>query len=429
MRPSNFLASVRCAALTAVAVVLLVGCSNSTNSSEDAMTSSSPFADSEFVSERLGMLTERDLSPQVSEPTRTAVVNSLNNFSFDMHRAVSSASPNSGSVESGFSAALALLLSSAATAGNTQSELFSLLGMDALDEDDVHAAINELSQMLDSRTNDDLILHTANRVFVKPGLDLQTPFLDRATAEYGAPVVEANFAEAPEEVVSAVNGWVSDQTNGFIPRVVNQLDPNTVFALLNAIFLDATWRDEYEGVDEQPFNNIDGTVTSVAGFTGRSELPLLVRDDLTALEIPYGGDELAMLIMMPNTLSSLETSLNAQVFEEIVGALEVDDVQFTAPSWKQSAEFDLVQLLSPLGLPANPWNFSRLASDSGSLDVLANQVARIEVDENGTRAAAATIIAGATSLPLSVTIDRPFIYALRDRATGAVLFTGRVVMP
>jgi serpin B len=412
-----------------VIAVLLAGCSNSEDNVDGAVSSSAPFSNSDFVNERFGTLTTREMLPQVNESTQADVVKSLNNFSFDMHRAISTGSPNEGSVESGYSAALALLLTSAATGGDTYTTLIGLLGMDAIIEDNVHTAINELALTLESRTNDDLVLHTANRVFVKPGLDLQTQFLDRATADYGAPITEANFAEAPDEVAQEVNGWVSNQTNNFIPSIIDQFDPSTVFALLNVIFLDAKWQGTYESAGEQPFNNIDGTTNNVPSFSGRSGLQRLIRNDLTALEIPYGGDEIAMLILMPNSIENLEASLNAEGLSEIVNAMETSDIQFTVPNWQQSSELDLLQLLSPLGLPGNPWNFERLVNEGTTLDVFARQRAKIEVDENGTRAAAVTAVVSVGSVPEPIIIDQPFIYVLRDRATGVVLFTGRVVAP
>ena len=389
----------------------------------------SVFGDFDAVVERFGTRTTRELDPDVDEATRAAVVRALNDFSFDLHRAIAGRAPADGSVESGYSAAVALTLASAATGGDTRAALAALLGTDALAEDDVHAALNALALALESRTNDDLVLRTANRVFVQPGLALRDDFLDVATADYGAPVTEADFAGEPDAVAEAVNTWVSTQTDGFIPTIIDRFDSSTVFALLNAIFLDAGWRDDYVALGERPFTGLDGTATEVASFGGRSELPRLVRDDLTALEIPYGGDELAMLILVPASLDGFEAALDADSLATLVGEFTRADVDFVVPNWEQSASLDLGELLAPLGLPANPWDFARLTEPGASLDVAAIQRARIEVDENGTRAAAVTLVDGDTSVPESIAIDRPFVYALRDRTSGTVLFTGRVVAP
>ncbi len=413
----------------AAAIASLFACDSSSDNADATNNGETLFASSEAVNERFGTLTTRELEPQVDEATRAALITALNDFSLTLHQAIAAQSPNEGSVESGLSAALAFLLTSAATGGDTYSGLTSLLGVDVLNEDDIHAAVNELSLILESRANEDLILHTANRVFVRPGLDLQTAFLDTATGDYGAPVTEADFAAAPQEVADEINGWVSQQTNDFIPSIINQLPTNTVFAILNAIFLDAKWEDTYEDVGERAFTAIDGSVTNVENFGGRSMLPWLVRDDLSAIEIPYGGGEIAMLILVPESIQSFEASLSATSLAEIVSSMEERDVTFNVPNWEQNSELDLMDILAPAGIPASPWNFERLVNGGTALEVIARQRAKIEVDKDGTRAAAVTLVAGIESIGEFVSIDKPFVYVLRDRTTGVALFTGRVVAP
>ncbi|MFK7861186.1 MAG: serpin family protein [Granulosicoccus sp.] len=403
---------------------LLVGCSDSNGGLSD-----STFADSDAVNERFGSITSRDLSPDVTDETKSALVESINDFSLEFHRAISNAAPNDGSIESGYSAAVALAFASAATGSNTYSSLVSLLGFDTLDENALHPALNELALQLESRSNGELELRTANRVFVKPNLDLQTRFLDIATNDYGAPVTEADFLGAPQEVADEVNGWVSDQTNGFIPTIVEKFDPDTVFALLNAIFLDAIWQDEFEEKGSQSFISLDGSLTTVPSFGGRAALPQLQRDDLTALEIPYRGGELAMLILMPQALEAFEQSLNNDSLNAVIQDLQITDLEITVPEWQLESDLDLMELLAPLGLPSSPWDFERLVNGGDVLDVFARQKARIEVDKDGTRAAAVTLVAGITSVPQQLIINRPFVYLLRDRTSGVILFSGRVLEP
>ena len=392
------------------------------------------FTTSDAVNEQFGTTTVRDVAADVDTLTSAAVVNSLN-FSFDLHRAVTAENPDQGSVESGYSAALSLLLTSAATGGDTLVALNNLLGTDSLLEDDVFNAINDLSLSIESRSNDDLVLRSANRVFVKPELNLQTQFLDTATSSFGAPVTEANFEGATEEVVSAINEWAANQTDNFIPSIIDDIDPRTAIAALNAIFLDAQWQDEFQSLGERTFNAIDGSVSEVANFGGTSFLTQSVDNDLTAFEIPYAGEELAMLVLMPESIESFESTLNADSLSEIVDGLQLAEVRFNIPTWQLENELDLVQLLTPFGLPANPWDFSRLVEGGDILEILARQNARIEVDESGTVAAAVTVTGGlgtTTSITPPITvinIDRPFVYVLRDRTTGTVLFTGRIVAP
>ena len=393
------------------------------------------FAGSDVTVERFGTRTARDADPDADEATLAATVAAINDFSFDLHRAAVAA--GAGGVESGYGALVALSLALAGTEGDTRAALAALLGLDAIEEDGVHRALNAIALALESRANEDLVLRVADRAFVAPDLPLTDAFLDVATGQYGAPVVAADFRNAAPEVVERINAWVSDATDGLIPTLLAELDPATRFVLLNAIFLDAAWRDPYFPVEAFDFTGDGGTTVPVAGFAGESFLPFGRTDGLTALEIPYGGDEIAMLVMMPPTggLEALEASLDAAALDAIVGTLAPGEVAFTMPVWEDDASVDLVAALAPSGFPPNPWDFGRMIGpgEDPSLAVAALQKARIEVDENGTRAAAATAVVATTDSepaePERIVVDRPFVYALRDRTTGTVLFTGRVTSP
>ncbi len=420
-----------CIALAVSVLYMLSSCGSSSSEGDptDTLTPSA-LTSSGVISEQFGTITGRDREPNVTESDQSALVGAMNDFSFDLHRQLVAASPTEDAVSSGYSAAVALTLASAATAGETRAALANLLGVDALDESVLHAAQNSLALALESRSNDRLDLRTANRLFVRPGLALEDAFLDVVTSDYSAPVSEADFAGSPAEVTDSINAWVAEQTDDFITSILSEpLDSTTVFALLNAIFLDAAWQNEYQALDGRIFTALDGSSTDVDSFGGRGFLPVLVREDLTALEIPYAGDLLAMTILMPDDLAAFEATLDAEALATTVAALASRSIEFSVPNWQSETMLDLVELLGPLGLPAGDWNFGRLVEGGIALEVKAIQKAKIMVDEKGTRAAAVTLVATDESVPESVLINRPFVYVLRDRDTGTVLFTGRVVAP
>ena len=136
-----------------------------------------------------------------------------------------------------------------------------------------------------------------------------------------------------------------------------------------------------------------------------------------------------MLIFMPQSIADFEASLDAETVENLVDAMRIDSVELAVPNWEDEADIDLTQILEPQGFPTNPWNFGRMIDGGRNLDVFAKQKARIEVDRDGTRAAAVTLIGVDESVPTPVNINRPFVYMIRDRVTGVILFTGRVVAP
>ena len=426
-----------------LSLLLLVACGDDDSAADVGGDGSPPdpvstgFAESDAFTERFGTRTARDETPGVDPATLDALVDALNGFSLELHRAAAGVAPDEGSVSSGYGAATALSLALAGTANDTRAALGTLLGVDAIDEDEVHAGMNALARALESRSNEELVLRTANRAFVRPGLPLADAYLDVAVGRYGAPVTEADFAGAPDEVVRVVNAWVSRETDGFIDSIVERFAPATVLALLNAVFLDAGWAHEWAEAEPLEFAAADGTSSPVPAFGGRARLDIAETDGVRAVELPYAGGELAMLILVPEDLAAFEAGLDAAALDAIVDALAPAEVRLRAPVWEQDADLALGPLLQPFGLPASPWDFGRMIDDPAatSVDVTALQRARIEVDEDGTRAAAVTAVVGVTSAspepeePIVLDVDRPFAYALRDRTTGTVLFAGRTLDP
>jgi serpin B len=429
-------------AVMLAAGLALTGCSSDADQTDNAQapsppTASEPFAGSDVVHERFGSLTARDLSPTSSDTAKAAVVDSFNAFTLDVHRALAAAEPGSNAIASGYSLASALALTAAGTGGESRAALNSLLRLDALPTEQIDAAINAVDLDLASRANDDLQLRSANRLFIRAGEALQPSYLDNATGNFGAPITEADFKKHAPQVVEAINQWVSEQTNGLIDQLLQEIDPDTLVAVLNAIVLDATWQDTYTDTGNSSFSTLDGRNVSTPFFAFDGSLPVLQEDGMTVVEMPYSGGAIAMLLIMPDDLATFEQSLNPTELDRITGALQSRLVDYTLPEWTFQQEIDAKALLEPLGLPTGALDFSNmLVTDPGNLEISAvKQKARIEVDRNGTRAAAATVVVIAPTSapiqedPLQITIDKPFWYAIRDRVTGTVLFSGRVVDP
>ena len=262
--------------------------------------------------ERYGSRTAREENPDVDAETLAALVGAINELSLSLHAAAANAEPTEALVTSGYSAAVALSLAEAGTSGTTRDSLRNLLGIDALEGAAVHAGMNALDRVLDESANEDLALRSVNRLFVRPGLPLDEDYLDTATAEYGAPVTEADFADAPAAAARLVNDWVSRQTAGFIPSIVERFDPGTTLALLNALFLDATWLDAYAETGDIDFTGPDGRTRAVPAFGGEAELDTIEAEGVRGIELPYAGGRIAMLILVPDDLASFESMLDAE---------------------------------------------------------------------------------------------------------------------
>jgi serpin B len=235
-----------------------------------------------------------------------------------------------------------------------------------------------------------------------------------------------------------IDDWVSEQTENRIPKLLDRLDASTRLVLVNAIYLKAPWQEPFskEATVDTHFMRLDGTTVSVPTMSGAAERPYAAGDGWKAVELPYVGGSLAMTIVLPDDMAAFDKRLDAAGFAAITSALKPAMVDLSLPRFKTETKTDLMNVLAALGMPlamdSDRADFSGITSDERLFITGVVHQANIAVDEDGTEASAATavVMAAATAAPaLSVRVDRPFLFALRDTRTGAILFLGRIVDP
>ena len=366
-------------------------------------------------------------------------------FAFDYYKATST--PGSNIVASPASIVLALSMAQAGARGETASQMDAVLhsalgagggnGINSLDQ-----ALAGLSGTFKDPGGDDrqVAVRIANAPFAQSGMELQQPFLDTLASKYGAGLRLVDFASNPDAACRSIDSWVSDQTEGRIPKLLDSLDQQTRLVLVNAIYLKAAWQTAFDPGSTQsaPFTRPDGSQVSVPTMrVGLSEGRYASGAGWQAVELPYVNRSLAMTIVVPDSLATFEAGLSATSFSAITSALEPAPVDLTLPRFKVASKSDLSTTLTAMGMP--------LAFDAGRADFtgittreqlfIASVVhqANISVDESGTEATAATAVEmQATATParqVTLHVDRPFIFAVRDVTTGAILFLGQVVDP
>ena len=385
------------------------------------------------VVQRFGTRTVRDLTPQTDTQTQRQVVDSFNDLSLQLLREQADSEPGVNTINSGYSLAIATAMLQRATANGDFNFIQQLLGVSAISEDALYNAINAIDLDLESRSNDGLELRSANQLFVKPGFDLETGFLDIMTSQFDAPVSDAKFATDPEAVRQAINEWASENTNDLIPQLLSQpLPTNTVLALLNATLLDARWRQEFTDVSNLEFTASDGRVQSVAGFSGVYNYQFLDTDNALSVTLPYQGSEISLTIIEPEDIETYTANLTAATVSQRHADAETTYLALRVPNWSTDSSIDFTTLPMTSSLAGRVLNMTRMSSDPDCCVITQfKQKAIIEVDKDGTRAAAVTSIGvGTTSVqpdPVVVNIDRPFIFLIRDEPTGLILFSGRVL--
>jgi len=239
-----------------------------------------------------------------------------------------------------------------------------------------------------------------------------------------------------------INNWVSDQTEGRIEDLIPQglIDTWTRLVLTNAIYFNAAWQYPFDedATYDGTFYLLNGDEITVPMMRQTEWFGYGEGDGYQAVELPYDGGELSMVILLPTAgyFASFEDLLDAQWLDEIVGRLERREVALTMPKFKFESDFMLGETLAAMGMPdAFLWEVADFSGMTGNRDLFIRDVihkAFVSVDEAGTEAAAATALVMPTAMPpgelAEVTVDRPFVFLIHDR-TGTVLFVGRVVNP
>jgi serpin B len=386
------------------------------------------------VVQRFGTRTVRELNPQSDAGTESQIIEGFNNLSLQLLRKQSESAAGQNTINSGYSLAVALSMLQRGTANGDLNVIQQLLGISTIDESALYSAINAIDLDLESRSNEGLELRSANQLFVKPGFALETDFLDVMTADFNAPIADADFQQAPEAVREAINEWAADNTNDLIPELLSQpLPANTVLALLNATLLDAKWRQTFTDVDQHEFTNASGQQQMVPGFAETDNFQYLETDDALSVAIEYEGSQVSLMIIVPNDVETYSANLTTAKISQRHTNSQSAFLALTVPNWEIESSIDFTQLPMTGSLVDRMLNMTRMSADPTCCEITSfKQQAAIEVDKDGTRAAAVTSIGvGVTSVqipePQIVRIDRPFLYFIRDEPTGLILFSGQVL--
>ncbi len=301
-----------------------------------------------------------------------------------------------------------------------------------------HQAWNALDQAIASSADaqDEISLSIADRIW--PRLDLQPAqdWVDLLAAEHGSSVETLDLVGDPEGSRQIINDWVSGQTEGLIPDLLPEgfITAETLLVLTDAIYFEAQWQTVFGKYGPVPgdFTRLDGSTVAVDFM---QELELGDRrgtgDGYVGAEIPYAGGEFSMLVVVPDDgrFDEIRGRLGQDMLDEIDAGFTTGPYELLVPKWEDTTNLDLIPWLNDLG--AAPGEYPEIAP--GAFLGGAVHGADIAVDENGTVAAAATglgfLESGPAESELTVAADHPFLYLIRHRPTGAVLFAGQVTDP
>jgi serpin B len=388
----------------------------------------------------------RITSPAVENADLATLVDGNTAFTLDLYQEFQKEEGNI--FYSPYSLSVALAMTYAGARGETEQEMAQALSF-FLPQDRLHPAFNYLDQLLTSRgegaqgkDEEGFRLHIVNDIWGQRDFTFLTDFLDTLAENYGAGLRILDFIGNPERARVAINDYISEQTEekikDLIPKgIINEM---TRLVLTNAIYFNAAWLYPFSEdiTAEGIFYLLDGGEVNVPMMHQGETLGYAEGDNYQAVELPYDGEELSMVILLPGSgqFENFEMSLDSEKLKDIISSLQYQHVELTLPKWEFETSFQMKEVLQAMGMPIAFTEAADFSGMTGKRDLhIADVVhkAFVSVDEAGTEAAAASaVIMELTAMPGDssvVTVDRPFIFLIRDIETGAILFFGRVVNP
>ncbi|CAM9991681.1 unnamed protein product, partial [Phaeothamnion confervicola] len=357
---------------------------------------------------------------------------SINAFGLDLLARLT-AGPAANVVFSPTSIGIALAMTAVGARGLTLEEMKRVLHADAAAPFD--RSMNAMGAALEGRSRTDergaVTLEIANSLWGQRGTGFEPPFLDTLATEYGAGLQLVDYRADAEGARTKINAWVDEATNERIPELLapGVLNADSRLTLVNAVYLKANWAEVFDAqrTAPAPFQLADGTTVDVPMMHLQRHFGYAEGDGWQAVELPYVFGELAMTVVVGD--GDLDGAINALADHEVILSFPKFDIETST---------SLAEVLGALGMPTaftDSADFTGMTTDEPLhiSDVI--HQANITVDEEGTEAAAATAVvmtagaAPAPGEPVTMVVDRPFTFALRDVPTGAVVFLGRVGDP
>ncbi|MEO8560646.1 MAG: serpin family protein [bacterium] len=411
--PSRFVRSVH---LGLVTLAIVVGCSSATDPGTGGPSS------------------KLDALPRALSVGEVKLVGAVNTFSFDLFRQLSAAQKDSNVFTSPLSASMALGMAMNGAAGSTYDQMRATLGFGTASEQEIDESYKSLIALL--RGLDPAVdVRIANSIWYRTGFPFTQSFLDAGTNWFDAQVTALDFSSP--SAPTTINTWVSTATAGKIPKIIDTIENDQVMFLINAIYFKGSWREKFDPADtrDAPFHGVAGD-QPMKLMHRHGTVGSLSTTDFAAVDLPYGNSAYTMTVVLPHAGKSIDAvaaSLQATNWATWMSQLHEGSLDVYLPRFKLEWERALIPDLQVLGMHDpfidNGADFSRMSPRGRELFIsVVKQKTYVDVNEEGTEAAAVTNVGiSLTSAPVPFRVDRPFVFVIRERLTGTVVFMGKIV--
>src|SRR5450759_608391 len=374
-----------------------------------------------------------------TEIYQKGVIDSANRFAFDLFKpALAAANGTENIMISPFSITSALSMTLNGATGKTFEAMRKTLGLEQKTLEQINNTYLKL--MTEMVPVDKLVVvEIANSVWVEKRLIVKQPFITELQKSYKAEARDIDVTNP--DAVNIVNGWIAEKTHDKITDMLDKLDPDLAILLINAFYFNGKWRYRVDKAEtrEEPFYSTPSVSKTVPMMHQTENLKAVKSNNLTIAEIPYGQGNYTMVVVLPDenvTTSDVANALTPSMWQEWMGLLaeNTHKVDLSIPRFKYMYKRLLNDDLIGLGMGiafSDFANFDNISDQGLKISLVLHQTF-IDTNEEGTEAAAATVVeivllsASPTPLVVKVILDHPFLYFIRETSTGAVLFIGRV---
>jgi len=372
-------------------------------------------------------------------PVDSKVVAANTKFGFKLYKEILKQDSNKNVFVSPTSVAIALSMTYNGARGETQQAMAKALELQGITLPTVNQANNALKASLEN-ADPEVQLSIANSLWAKQGVTFKPDFLERNRQFYGAKVTELDFTNA--EATRTINNWVKENTRGKIDQVVDQLKPDDVLFLINAIYFKGNWTKKFDQnqTAERPFYLSNGTQKQHPMMSQSGKYRYYENETFQAVSLPYGKGRLSLYVFLPrenNSLDAFQQQLAVENWQQWMNQFRMRNGSIQLPRFKFDYDIQLNNALKVLGMESafsDGADFSNMTSASVAINEVKHKTF-VEVNEEGTEAAAVTSVGVALTSaqmpeePFQMVVNRPFFCAIRDNQTGTVLFMGSLREP
>ncbi|MCF8378075.1 MAG: serpin family protein [Bacteroidales bacterium] len=362
-----------------------------------------------------------------------------NVFAFELFKEVDQLAEEENYMVSPLSVAIALGMTYNGSDGSTKTAFEETLGFSGFTRHEINTIHGALIEHL-LKVDPKVTFEIANSIWVNQNYTLLSEFADSNAYYYGAEIRSMNFYSP--DALGIINGWVSDKTHEKITEVLDAIPPATVMYLINALYFYGSWQYEFDKEQSAPMNFTfeDGSSDMVDGMAMTATLPIAYQDKYTAIDLPYGSNKFSMTVLLPKdnfNVDNIIEEMNAQSWEIMTGNLTETNLTLRMPKFKYEFKTLLNDHLANMGLGVafrGGAEFPLMVEESQDLYI--SRVIHktfIDVNEEGTEAAAVTVVeireTSTGGGELTINIDKPFLYVIREKTSGTLVFMGKVGNP